>query len=97
MNVSNAVYTGRLEISIRGHKYEMRGMEGYVYRESERSDTFIFQPEGIRPDCETPEEVQVWQKVMNNQRLNDKEKSVYKLLMDSVKFRVSESDITIIR
>jgi hypothetical protein len=34
---------------------------------------------------------------MNNQRLNDKEKPIYKLLMDSVKFRVSESDITIIR
>ena len=97
MTPSNAVYTGKLWIELRGHKYELRGWEGYEYREAEGSPHFIFQPEGIDPDLETLDEFRVWKKVLTNQRLNEEERAIRQYLQDSIKFRVSEDDLTLIR
>jgi hypothetical protein len=92
----NAVYLGSKLIELRGHKYEMRGMEGYAYRTEELSHIFIFQPEGIRPDCETLQECSVLRKVENNQKLNPEERKLWKVLLDAVRFRVHQDDLTLL-
>lgn len=97
MDTVNAVYTGKLWIELRGHKYELRGWEGYAFREKEGCPTFIFQPEGVDPDCETLEEFRVWKKVLSNQRLDENEKAIRQLLQDSIRFRVHSDDLTLIR
>ena len=97
MNPSNAVYHGAKTIRLRGHEYELRGWEGYAYRISETSDMFIFQPEDARPDPENLEELMVLHKANTNQRLSRAEQKTYALLMDTVRFRVHEVNLTIIR
>jgi hypothetical protein len=90
----NAVYTGSKSITLRGHAYEMRGMQGYAYREgSDSSEIFIFQPD-VQPDPESKEELLVWHKAKNHQQLSPTEKQVYKSLLDTIRFRVSPDDLT---
>lgn len=94
--ILNAVYLGDRCIEIKGHKYSMRGMEGYAYREKEGGDMFIFQPD-VQPDPETKEEMDVWHKALSHQQLSPTEKQVYKTLLDGIRFRCLSDDITLTR
>jgi hypothetical protein len=92
----NAVYLGSGSIVLKGHRYAMKGMEGYAYRAAEQGNIFIFQPD-VQPDPETKEELLVWHKALNHEQLSPIEKQVYKSLLDTIRFRVQETDITLTR
>jgi hypothetical protein len=92
----NAVYLGSLSITLRGHKYSMKGMEGYCYREKEGGQMFIFQPD-VQPEPETKDELLVWHKALTNLKMTPDEQKVYKNLLDGIRFRVHEDDLTLTR